>query len=525
MRRHRIPDFPRPRRATDQVAALSSISSPTSPLTAPRGGRPRKPIAQGAGTSFLVLTGLFTLLFASSLPLPAAESNEFRPIFDGRSLQGWGTPDPSYWTIEDGAITGRITREHPCGTNQYLVWLGGDLADFELKVKSRLSGDGGINNGFQFRSRVLPDGDVAGYQMDNNLQTDWLVRLYDEFGRHTLAWRGKQTIFDTEGKPTTTDLPDAGGPAWFQLGEWHEYDLLCDGPKLVLRVDGRLAAQVEDHDRRRADPQGALALQLHSGPPTRVQFKDIQLRVIHPAAPATASARPGRSESRRQTLLDSAEAWWDFGVGGHMKRHPLRYVGSLEDFEFNVRADGPNARANARVTLLRGGWFDAGTDLAPTNRAFTLWVRARDPQGRWDGTLLAQGRPEALDGFRLRAETGVLRWERRTANGTSRIDHPLTKLDPTAWHDFVIRANEAEGHVELIVDGTVQATLVVSRTGGDRESSTRPASAANPPWLIGAQPDAPKPTHLFHGELEGAALWNRALKDREIRALTVRRPE
>lgn len=461
--------------------------------------------------SHLLVAVLAALLVAR--PGSAATSSDvddagFRPLFDGHSLAGWGSPDMSWWTVEDGAITGRITRDRPCGTNQYLVWKEADLADFELKLKSRLSGDGGINNGFQFRSRVLPDGDVAGYQMDNNLQTDWLVRLYDEFGRHTLAWRGKQTLLDSEGKPTTTDLPGAGGPAWFQLGDWHEYHLVCDGPRLVLRVDGRLAAQVEDHDRRRADPQGALALQLHSGPPTLVQFKDVRLKILRPAQPPAPA--PARAAARRLTLLESAEAWWDLGVGGHMQRHPLRYVGSLDDFEFNVRADGPGARPDARVTLLRAGWFDAGRDLSLTNRQLTVWIRARDPQGRWQGTLLArQHSTNTVDGFALGAHGDLLRFGIATENGPAQVECPLGGIDRHAWHDFVARYDGR--FLELHCDGTL-----VTRTewrGGRLRSP-------DAPLLLGARPGPGKATHGFRGELEGAAVWSRALRDRDLRLLS-----
>jgi hypothetical protein len=119
------------------------------------------------------LGGFLCLLLIPASNVARGEEG-FRPLFDGRSLAGWETPDSSYWAVEEDAITGRITKEHPCTVNQYLVWEGGELADFELKLKSRLSGEGGINNGFQFRSRLLPDHDVCGYQMDNNLQTPWL---------------------------------------------------------------------------------------------------------------------------------------------------------------------------------------------------------------------------------------------------------------------------------------------------------------------------------------------------------------
>ena len=125
------------------------------------------------------------VLFLTVASAALADEPGFRAIFDGRSLAGWQAADPSYWSIADGAITGTITPEHPCSVNQYLVWQGGELADFELKLSHRVSGSPGLNGGFQFRSRQLPDHDVAGYQVDNNLDTDWLVRLYDEHGRHT----------------------------------------------------------------------------------------------------------------------------------------------------------------------------------------------------------------------------------------------------------------------------------------------------------------------------------------------------
>src|SRR5687768_3177993 len=70
---------------------------------------------------------------------PAAHEDGFKAIFDGKTLDGWETYDPSYWSIQDGAITGTITKAHPLRDNRYLIWKGdegapkGQLADFELK--------------------------------------------------------------------------------------------------------------------------------------------------------------------------------------------------------------------------------------------------------------------------------------------------------------------------------------------------------------------------------------------------------
>lgn len=213
-----------------------------------------------------------------------AEEKGFQSLFDGKTLDGWKAADMSYWSVEDGAITGKITPEHPLAENLYLIWQGGELADFELKLKSRVFGSKGINNGFQFRSKELPNHDVAGYQVDNNLDTDWLVRLYDEHGRHDLALRGQRTVFDEQGRPAISELIEAVGKPWFKLDDWHEYRLVCEGPRLTLEVDGRLAAEVVDNDPKQQDFSGILGLQLHTGPPTTVQFKDIELKVKDAAA-------------------------------------------------------------------------------------------------------------------------------------------------------------------------------------------------------------------------------------------------
>lgn len=54
-----------------------------------------------------------------------AGDDGLQPIFDGKSLDGWIVPDARYWSVEDGAITGRITKQRPLDVNQYIVWRRG----------------------------------------------------------------------------------------------------------------------------------------------------------------------------------------------------------------------------------------------------------------------------------------------------------------------------------------------------------------------------------------------------------------
>ncbi|MBI2422657.1 MAG: DUF1080 domain-containing protein [Candidatus Hydrogenedentes bacterium] len=224
------------------------------------------------------------IIYGAAFAAVAEEgTGEWKSIFDGKSFDGWQAADMSFWRIEDGALTAEITEAKPTARNHYLVYQGGKLANFELKVNHRILSDHDVNGGFQFRSEIfngdIPD-DCRGYQVDNNTKTDWLVRLYDEFGRHTLAWRGERTVFQEDGTPQTSKIESAQGPAKFKLEEWHEYHLICDGPKLTLKVNGALVAEAIDNDPKQQDFSGILAMQLHSGPPMKVQFKDIQLKVL-----------------------------------------------------------------------------------------------------------------------------------------------------------------------------------------------------------------------------------------------------
>ncbi len=252
------------------------------------------------------LLGVLTL---ASLSFPAvAQEDGFQALFDGKTLDGWKAADMSFWSVEDGAITATITPEKPLPANLYLIWQGGELADFELKLKHRVFGSPKINCGFQYRSRELRNHDVLGYQMDNNLDTPWLVRLYEEHGRHNLALRGERTVIDEFGKMIKEPLAEAQGPATFKLEEWHEYHLVCVGPHVTLAVDGKRAAAFTDNDPKHQALQGILALQLHTGPPTVAQFKDIRVKILKPAfirtvAPAAAKPAAGGDQALRDKTL------------------------------------------------------------------------------------------------------------------------------------------------------------------------------------------------------------------------------
>ena len=87
---------------------------------------------------------------------PALETDDtdgFVSIFDGKTLNGWDG-DPNFWRVENGEIVGETTAEKVMTLNSFLIWRGGKVRDFELKLEFRMNG---TNSGVQYRSVELPD--------------------------------------------------------------------------------------------------------------------------------------------------------------------------------------------------------------------------------------------------------------------------------------------------------------------------------------------------------------------------------
>ncbi|MGV3724128.1 MAG: 3-keto-disaccharide hydrolase [Actinomycetota bacterium] len=219
-------------------------------------------------------------LGAATTQSAAGTGGRFRPLFDGKTLKGWSAPDMGYWSVEDGAITARSSEARPCTANQFLVWQGGEPSDFELKLEFRIQGPPEANSGIQFRTRILPDGHAQGYQADIDRAGQYLGALYDEHtSRGMLASRGQRIVISEDGARSAETIGDAADLfKRIDLAAWNEYRIQARGRKLSLFINGKRTAEVVDRQAGEFDAAGKLALQLHSGPPTTVQFRNIRLR-------------------------------------------------------------------------------------------------------------------------------------------------------------------------------------------------------------------------------------------------------
>lgn len=253
----------------DQASAQQPARQPQGQTQGqPQGSQPRGGGGRGPGID----------------PLAINDSTGFEPIFDGKTLTGWdGNPDA--WRVENGTIVGESTAEKPLKSNTFLIWRGGQPADFELKLEYRINS---TNSGVQYRSSELPEVGkwvLKGYQADIDFQNTYTGQLYEERGRGFLAMRGQMTHLRAgePGQPTKKQLianlrngDDLKG--YIKIGDWNTLHIIARGNRLVHILNGHLMADVIDDDAAGRTMSGLIGFQMHVGPPMKVEFRNVWLK-------------------------------------------------------------------------------------------------------------------------------------------------------------------------------------------------------------------------------------------------------
>ena len=181
------------------------------------------------------------------------------------------------------------TAEKKANGNTFLIWQGGTLNDFELRLSFRCTDAN--NSGIQYRSRHITDG---------NPRNDWVVRgyqheirneenmpnvagfIYDEGGkRGRICLAGEKAVWTEDGKKVTGSLIDAKEYAeLFRLDDWNDVVIIAKGNHIQHYLNGRLILDFTDEHPELALESGVLALQLHAGKPMWAEFKDVRLREL-----------------------------------------------------------------------------------------------------------------------------------------------------------------------------------------------------------------------------------------------------
>ena len=225
----------------------------------------------------LIVLSLAVFTFSNVGSADDKKEEGFESIFDGKSLKNWdGNPD--FWRVEERTITGQTTKDKPTKGNTFIIWRGGELGDFELKLEYRMVGG---NSGIQYRSFEVKDNKwvIGGYQADFEAGTTYSGINYGErTGRGILAGRGTHTSYDSDGKKTEKRFGDSAElQKKIKHEDWNKYHIIAKGNHCIHKINGVKMSELTDNDKRRLT-KGLLALQLHAGPPMKVQFRNIRVK-------------------------------------------------------------------------------------------------------------------------------------------------------------------------------------------------------------------------------------------------------
>ncbi len=231
--------------------------------------------------------------FTQPEPIDFDDHTGWVPMFDGKTLNGWDG-DKSFWRVEDGAIAAESTCEKPTGTI-YLIWQGGEPADFEMKFE--MKGEGAaVNSGLQYRGAITdpnrprrdrppaqgtcPSGaprgnppsfesqakwDMLGAQFDFDGRNNYTGQYYEQAtGRGIIAWRG-QVVRTEEGKKPRllATLGDRDALAGYVHVEgWNQLHLIARGNTMTHIVNGHVMSILIDDDPKMFRKSGLIGFEI-----------------------------------------------------------------------------------------------------------------------------------------------------------------------------------------------------------------------------------------------------------------------
>jgi hypothetical protein len=176
-------------------------------------------------------------------------------LFNGKDLTGW-EGNTKIWKVENGLLVG----DSPGIRHNDFLATKKAYGDFELRLEFRMK-DGKGNSGVQFRSRRIPKTThVQGYQAD--LGAGFWGCLYDEHRRNKVLVKAPKSL---------TKVLKTGG--------WNTYVVRAKGNHITLAINGLKTVDYKEPDPKIAR-SGIIALQIHSGPAMRMEFRNLRIREV-----------------------------------------------------------------------------------------------------------------------------------------------------------------------------------------------------------------------------------------------------
>jgi hypothetical protein len=215
---------------------------------------------------------------------PPPDNDGFISLFNGRDLSGWNY-NPQVWSVTNGVIMARAPIDSRT-TVHYMAWAGGEVQDFELRLKVRTTAD--ANSGVPLRARWGAQRWFPGYQAEIHGQRSGLFVIAGAGRDRQLSRPGWRTVAREENGADILDaleqLPDAdkidAARAAVQSGEWCDVAIVAHGTRFTVQVNGVTMVDTRDDHPTKFVPVGMLGLEYshRRGTNDAVEFKDIRLK-------------------------------------------------------------------------------------------------------------------------------------------------------------------------------------------------------------------------------------------------------
>lgn len=215
----------------------------------------------------------------------------FTSLFSGKDLKGW-EGDETFWRVENGVLIGETTDDKETEKNTFLMYRGSEFGDFELRFRYQVTA---FNSGVQYRSQDLGNHVMKGLQADFEAQwhddgkTDKFSGMFfEEGGRMFMGQRGDCVIVrgnpDNPKKPKIEKIASVGDAAELEKAikrdDWNDYTVIANGNQFIHIINGRVMSIGIDEDEAAFRKAGLIGFQLHSGPPMKIEVKDIRIREL-----------------------------------------------------------------------------------------------------------------------------------------------------------------------------------------------------------------------------------------------------
>src|SRR6476620_3375027 len=123
---------------------------------------------------------------------------------------------------------------------------------------------------------------MRGYQADIDGAKKYTGQNYEEKGRTFLALRGDASRVDADGKSRIIGtVGDKNAlESFIKDGDWNAYHLIVRGSVMTHIINGHVMSIVVDDDPKGRKFDGLLGVQVHTGPPMKIEYRNFRLKQL-----------------------------------------------------------------------------------------------------------------------------------------------------------------------------------------------------------------------------------------------------